>query len=237
MAFCDVWLRRWLVGGGAFAPADIARAEEDFRRAIVEHRRGIDDPESPWAVKVPRCILMLSYWRAVFPDLRFLHVVRSGLDMAYSADNNQLNAFQDLVLTEEELALPRPLRAMAYWRTVNLGAGALGEASLGDRYRVLRFEDLCRDPRGEAARLGGFLEGAPEPAAAEREVIPPKSLGRWTRQPAKEVLALLAVGRPALEHFGYWSAPLFEQVEEAARRPAWRRLLEGRRSLVRSTAH
>ena len=55
---------------------------------------------------------MLQYWRQKFPDLQFIHVVRSGLDMAYSTDNNQLQMFQDILLPAKGQELPCPLRAM-----------------------------------------------------------------------------------------------------------------------------
>jgi hypothetical protein len=222
--FYDVWLRPYLASGGALPPADLPRAREDFERALAAHL-ATASAQAPWAIKNPKSILMLGYWLAAFPDLRFIHVVRSGLDMAYSNNDYQLANFQEFVLGPEERSLPRPLRAMAYWRTANLRAAALGEERLGERYLLLRFEDLCSEPGAVASRIGHFVGAALDPVAAASEVVPPTSIGRWRNHAAREVLALLDLGRPALERFGYWNASLREQVESAARLPAWRRLL------------
>jgi hypothetical protein len=224
IAFYDTWLRPWLACGGALPAAQLAQAREAFERALTAHLGGASG-EASWVVKNPKSILMLDHWLAAFPELRFIHVVRNGLDMAYSTNEHQLSTYQDLVLTPEERALPQPLPAMAHWRSVNLRAAAFGEERLGGRYLVVRFEDLCFEPRATIDRIARFAGASIDPEAALSEVAPPASIGRWRAGAPREVLALLELGRPALERFGYWSEAVREQVESAARLPGWRRLL------------
>lgn len=111
----------------------------------------------PWGVKVPRNLLFTRLWIELFPDLRFIHVIRHGLDMAYSGDTNQLRLYGDLVLTPEERGYARKLQAIAYWSRVNLAAASFGERDLGDRYLRLRFEDLCVDPVRRVSEIFDFL--------------------------------------------------------------------------------
>lgn len=151
---------------------------------------------------------MLPYWCDAYPKLRLIHLVRNGLDMAYSRDTNQLQMFQDLVLSSKDLALPRPCRAMIFWSIVNLQANAIGKSRLGTAYHMLRFEDLCREPQVVIARLASFLGTPMDFTGALAQVKPPPSIGRWRGQTTAEVLSLLKLGRAALERLGYWDTAL-----------------------------
>lgn len=217
MRFYNAWMRPWLENGGAFPPASAATAAEDFRRALAGHRRGIAGPDAPWVVKVPRSLLMLPFWRQAFPDAPFIHMVRNGLDMAFSSDGNQVRMFADLVLPPDERTLEGPLRAMAYWRTANLRAAPSGPARRDDTYALLRFEDLCARPGETIAALAHFLGVTIDSGAAAREIAPPASIGRWRRHGEADLRRLLQLGRPALAHFGYWDAEL-----AALTRSPWR---------------
>jgi len=206
MSFYDVWLRRYLERDGALG-ADAASARRDLDRALGRHLAGLRDRSRAWGVKVPRSILMLRFWHAVFPELRFVHVVRSGLDMAYSGDRNQLRMVGDLLLGPEEVALDEPERAMAYWQRVNLQAADYGDQHLAQRYLCLRFEDVCARPLEAFARLCDLVGGQPGSATAvEDEVVPPPSLGRWRGRPAAEVERLREIGALGLQRFGYATA-------------------------------
>ena len=123
--------------------------------------------------------------------------------MAYSNDGNQLRMFGDLLLTDVEQELPRPLRAMAYWNSANLRAAQRGEVLFRERYHVLRFEDLCLRPAETILALTSFTGGDVDVAKASTEVNVPSTIERWRDHPASETLELLKLGRPALEHFGY----------------------------------
>jgi hypothetical protein len=206
MGFFERWLRPYVASGCTLGDDAKRLAAEDFRLAVADHRRGIKRADQAWAVKVPRSLLMLSYWRQAFPEIRFIHVIRNGLDMAYSSDNYQLLMFQDLVLPTADRELPLPLRAMAYWRNVNLQAAGIGESFLGARYHLVRFEDLCRMPQSVIAKLAAFVDAPIDIAAAAAQVSAPTSIGRWRAHPMAEIDSLLAIGKPALERFGYWSS-------------------------------
>jgi Sulfotransferase family len=181
---------------------------DDFCRAIADHRAGVGHSDHPWAVKNPRSLLMLPYWRQKFPRLRFIHVIRNGLDMAYSEDKNQLEMFQEIVLAAEELELSLPLRAIAYWRRVNLAAADYGAAILGSSYHLLRFEDLCHEPKFAIEKLAAFVETPIDLAVVISQVTPPATIDRWRAHPAAEIRSLAALGSPALERFGYWNLNL-----------------------------
>ena len=152
---------------------------------------------------------MLGFWQQRFPRFKFVHLIRSGLDMAYSDDRWQLHMVGDLVLTDEERQYEERLQSMAYWRRVNASAADFGERDLAPRYLRIRFEDLCAEPARVCQELGQFLN-SPDPICLAQsgiqQVSPPSTLGRWQNQPAEEVAELKRVGGAVLERFGYSSA-------------------------------
>jgi Sulfotransferase family len=208
MRFYNAWLRPYLECGGVLPPAAARAVAVDFRRAIDEHRRGIRGLTAPWAVKVPRSLLMLPYWQAAFPEARFIHMIRSGLDMAYSSDANQVRMFADLMLPQDERDLGRPQRAIAYWRTANLRAAQIGSSRFGSHYFLLRFEDLCAKPHETISALATFLGASVDVGRAAHEIVPPSSIGRWREHDVTEIRSLLDLAHPALQQFGYWDAEL-----------------------------
>lgn len=206
--FYDAWGPACLEAGGGFPDDHRKSAQSTFLEclALARHLADLPRPDAPWGVKVPRNLLFTRLWIELFPDLRFIHVIRHGLDMAYSGDTNQLRLYGDLVLTPEERGYARKLQAIAYWSRVNLAAASFGERDLGDRYLRLRFEDLCVDPVRRVSEIFDFLgvRDRSRLAAAAAEVRPPSTIGRWHAQPAIELKVMMKVGRPALERFHYW---------------------------------
>jgi hypothetical protein len=213
MDFLNAWLRPYLSFGGSLPDQSARSSADDFWQAIADHRQGIESADHPWAIKVPRSFLMLPYWRQKFPELLFIHVIRNGLDMAYSADTNQLEMFQAIVLSEKEQELPLALRAMAYWRTVNLKTATIAEALLGSHYFLLRFEDLCHKPQSRIERLAEFVGTPIDLGDAIRQIVPPPTINRWRARPTAEIGSLINIGEPALARFGYISRTLIGQLE------------------------
>jgi hypothetical protein len=206
MEFYDGWLRGYLESGGRQEEGERQAAESKLRECLRDHLASRSMDTQPWAVKVPRNILALPFWHALFPNLKFIHVIRNGFDMAYSSDRNQLGLFGDLILSEAEQLQPDPVRQVAYWRAVNLDAARFGEETLSERYLVLRFEDICSEPRWAYRRVCEFIglrKPATRPWRAILEVGIPSTIGRWRGRPEDELAAIETAGQPALERFGY----------------------------------
>jgi Sulfotransferase family len=166
------------------------------------HLEGLPGPDHPWGVKNSRSMLMLPVWDRCFPEMRFLHVIRDGRDMAYSETGNQVRRHGRAVLGAD-MELPPPQRAMLWWARVNSAAADYGEARLGRRYMRVRLEDLCARPKRTIRSLFDFIDAQGDRKEAIAEVDPPPSLGRWRQHPESEVAPLVALGRTALERFGY----------------------------------
>jgi hypothetical protein len=211
----------YLANGGRFPPARREAADQLFQRALRSHLKELPSPDTPWGGKNPRSMLMLPFWHERYPRLRFVHVVRNGLDMAYSANQLQPTYFGEAVLPG--LAnRPPPVRAMLYWRYMNCRAADYGENRLGERYLRLRYEDLCLHPPDTVRTLFDFL-GVDDPGrfkAAVGEVSRPPSIGRWRERPIEELVDLIEAGRDALRRFGYCGHELEDYRETPSRRRA-----------------
>jgi hypothetical protein len=171
---------------------------------LREHLEGLPDPGSSWGVKNSRSILMLPFWHERFPAMRFLHVVRNGLDMAYSQQQNQIRRHGEAVLGAQ-MDRPGPEQAMLWWAQVNGAAADYGESKLGDGYLRIRLEDLCAAPKRTVRALFAFVQSEAPLKPAVREVTTPQSLGRWRERSRAEVTRLTALGESALKRFGYAS--------------------------------
>jgi hypothetical protein len=137
-----------------------------------------------------------------FANLRFLHVVRDGRDMALSSNQNQLRKHGSLA------GLPRPglspaAQSIALWAWANSEAARYGRESLGERYLRIRFEDLCREPKEVTASVLRFFELDGDPSEAADEVVAPHSLGRWRAEDPRLLAELEQVAGPVLDELGY----------------------------------
>jgi hypothetical protein len=198
--FYDRWLNEW-VPGRSVAPARTPELLEDLRRTLARHVAGLPSPRR-WGWKEPRSMYLIPLFDQQFANLRFLHVVRDGRDMAFSSNQNQLRKHGSLA------GLPRPglspaAESIALWAWANAGVARYGRESLGDRYLRIRFEDLCQEPAAIVERVLDFLGLEGDPGAVVDEVVVPSTLGRWRAEDPRLIDELEQVAGPALADLGY----------------------------------
>lgn len=218
--FHDVWVNHELRAEGPHpagpyhGPPEMVAA---FRAALASHRKTgarnePADAADRWGWKAPRTMLMLPFLHAQFPQLKFIHVIRDGRDVAFSKNQNQARKHGCMLLSNwrERWLAPLAVRSATVWARANLRAAEYAERRLGaDQYMVVRFEDLCADPRDVAARILNFLGGDATDRAnaiAEAEVEPPSSMGRWREHRPALVRRIEEAAGEALRKFGYSKA-------------------------------
>lgn len=136
-----------------------------------------------WGWKAPNSHLFLPHLAALFPEMRYVHVIRHGLDMAYSSNKRQLRLWGP----RYGVAVPRraediPPAALAYWVAANQLAVQTGQDLLGGRFLLLNFDALCREPEPHLRALLAFLDldaAAVDVAALARLPKLPASAGRY----------------------------------------------------------
>jgi len=180
---------------------------DDLLRRLAWLLRNRPSPDAPWGWKFPGSIHYLPLFDEVFPRMRFIHLVRDGRDMAFSKNQIQLRGYGRLFIGSDADELPEPVRSALLWNRMNMDAARYGRAAMGERYLVVRFEDLCADPAQELSRVWRFMgfPAAVSPEVAARSVSYRGQLGRWRQHPDQELVReVSARAEEGLRTFGYW---------------------------------
>jgi hypothetical protein len=204
--YSDRWIDSYVRAAGEVSPVERSEMAADLRAVLADHLSTVPAGATSWGWKEPRSIYLLRFWNETMPDLRFLHFLRDGRDMAFSENQNQLTKHGAAVLGDDLRKAKTATRSIGLWARVNLAAADYGERELGPRYLRVRFEDVCAMPRETIGSIFEFFGLDGDVDAAAGEVRPPSSLGRWRQRRPKVVAELTEVAGPALERFGYLPA-------------------------------
>jgi hypothetical protein len=138
--------------------------------------------------KVPGTHLWLEELAAYFPQMQYVHVIRHGLDMAYSSNQRQLRVWGHLLGIEARFDADNraaPADALEFWLRANEAAIERADRLLNGRFFLLRFEELCDRPERELRRLFDFLGVQADDeqlAGLAAQIRSPKSRNRYQRQ-------------------------------------------------------
>ncbi len=155
-----------------------------------------------WGWKHPRNLFLTALLNHLFPDSFFVHVVRDGRDMALAPNKGDFRALRKLFRPQCD---DNEIGAARFWSHVNLEVWRWGRATLGSRYILTKFEDLCLDPRSEGARILSAAELQPTEASEQilSTVSLPVTTGRWLNMSDKEREKIKNTALPALSQFRY----------------------------------
>ena len=207
-SFHDYWINPFVSArrrGETMTPRQSARMKEDFQAALARHMPEVERRGTRWGWKAPRSIYLLAFLQAQFAQLKFIHVLRDGRDMALSQNQNQVRKHGHAVLSwGERLFRSVPERSVLMWEKVNSQAAHYGETSLRENYLRVRFEDLCAKPLETTVQILNFLEATVDPEPIARtEITSPGSLGRWRTCSPQIVSKLETAAAASLRRFGY----------------------------------
>jgi len=160
-----------------FKPEWRATRAKSLRKSLLEGKQ-----HESWAWKEPNTHILLDRLAESIPGLRYIHVIRDGRDMAFSANQNQVKFWAEAVFGMDGLDPSAPAGALRYWRLANerirrlKDDGALPILEVG-------FECLCEHPARQILAIAEFCgvtvtrEGAADIAA--RTVRAPATIGRF----------------------------------------------------------
>ncbi len=135
-----------------------------------------------WGWKEPNTHIFIKYLGVHFKEMKYIHVIRHGLDMAFSSNHAQLFNWGKLLRVVHESSMPIPKAMLQYWIKANKQAIDLSRRLLGKRFLLLNFDSLCLNPANEIDRLLDFIEVDKAVVDIENLVaLPrtPKSSGRY----------------------------------------------------------
>ncbi len=181
--------------------------------ALARHLKG-SAPGQAWGWKLSESGFVLPVLAALLPNLRVLHLIRDGRDVAFSDHTGPTDAFwrkvffnRDDMTAWQGMALTGPsyrrrphLFNAQHWANAVAVTRSQGQA-LGERYRELRYEALCAAPAASLAPLLDWLELPVEAAQVTAGIEIRPAVGRFRAQPAghlAEVLAIIGSQQAAL---------------------------------------
>jgi hypothetical protein len=142
-------------------------AEEFGKHFLGLHgaRKLLGAPIDAWGWKEPRTCLTLPVWRAIYPNARYIHIVRHPLDVAHSLrarqERNEGDG-RDRWSHPECVDIARNLRLWELYvgaaRCLFTTEGRRGEDE-AESFLELRYEDLLASPLdrlGEVATFAGL---------------------------------------------------------------------------------
>lgn len=158
-----------------------------------------------WGWKEPNSHILIEYLANYFVNLRYIHVQRHGLDMAYSDNQIQVNLWGSMYGIKYRKDSHDPAASFRYWVEANKKAINLGKKLLSNNFLVIQLERLCSSPDKEINRIAKFLELPLSNAAIERiAALPkmPKTVGRYKQHniywlTRSDIKALKALGYAA----------------------------------------
>lgn len=216
---------------GLFSLGDVGLPSR--AQAAVSAHLANRPPGQRWGWKLPETSHVLPVMSRLFPEARCVHLVRDGRDVAFSPflapkapfwrkiyfNDDRIASWRGHAMSQRAYRAHGHLFNAARWvNSVTLGR-AHG-AMLGERYLEIRYEALVADPAGELARLAQFIGVEPPSHAQACADVRSQSVGKWRRQPAREIEEIRPVLEPTLAAFGYdWedgpaSAGLASQVSQ-----------------------
>jgi GNAT superfamily N-acetyltransferase len=184
--------------------------------------------------KTPGYVRRLPLLHELFPEARFVHLIRDGRDVCLSAVNWQkaVNLARRFPTWSEQ-----PVVTAALWWEWNVRLGRDGGASLGrGLYHELRYEALVADPAEACRELCAFLDLPYDEAMlrfhegrtrsdpgldSKKAWLPPtRGLRDWrTQMPEQDVERFEAAAGELLDELGYPRSslnPRPEAIEQAA---------------------
>jgi hypothetical protein len=178
--------------------------EAPFRAYAARHGK------PRWGDKTPHYVHHVDALLEVWPDARFVVLVRDGRDVALSLKRMPFG--------------PNNAWAAGPWWARGIRAGADAQRRHPEQVRTVRYEDLVADPERRVREICAFLELAYEPqmldlAQADRSRVVPdqsgwfptlfegvntRSAGRWqTEMPERDQRLFALHARAELEALGY----------------------------------
>lgn len=156
-----------------------------------------------WGWKEPNSYVYIDYMAAYFDNLQYIHMIRNGLDMAFSRNQQQLLNWGWLYGVE----MPKtrsdvPRASLKYWVKANQRVFDIGQ-QLGDKkFLVVHFEKLCLSPISEVERITAFLNITPDVEDSNAAISIPKVVESIGRHKAHDLSQFDTQDLEALQRFG-----------------------------------
>lgn len=146
--------------------------------SFLEHGRG-GKTHDIWGWKVPYTHVVLERLLRLRPELKYIHLTRDGLDMAFSHNQNQLLTWGPIYLNRN--VSNTPADALAYWCAVHRRMARMTQ-QFPDRVFNIDFGQLINSPKQVLTGLLDFIDVRPDPdliGHCSLAIKKPATIGRY----------------------------------------------------------
>lgn len=166
----------------SYGLADRPNVYRNLLRSGATHLLSTEKPiptSTLWGWKEPNSHVVLDRLVKRLPGMNYIHVVRNGLDMAYSKNQQQLRLWGRYYIGDVDRLGPR--ESLKFWCAVQRRALHLGE-TMGGKFFYLNYDEFCLFPMDTLQRLTDFLGlqvNNEKLESISQLVRPPVSAGRF----------------------------------------------------------
>lgn len=125
----------------------------------VLFRRKVLVEDDVWGWKEPNSQLYINEINNFFQEIKYIHVLRNGLDMAFSDNKYQLKNWgfrYDIYLDESDDFNSIAVKQLDYW-ICSTKEVLKNSSNLRDRFYLLNYTDFCLDSNIELEKLLHFI--------------------------------------------------------------------------------
>ncbi len=205
-----------------------AKNQSDIANSLLSSTGFVPSASTFWGWKEPNSHIFLPALKAYFPNLKYIHMVRNGLDMAYSNNQQQRQQWKnclhiykpydvahhqntdirDAALSEanstgDTKEYQLVWQSLNYWISANLRAIDIGRSMPSNNFLLVNYENLCYSPVAESSRIAKFLDvdlTAFDLQKYAANIEPASTIGRHKDY---EPLTLTAAHKNAIKQIGY----------------------------------
>lgn len=159
-----------------------------------------------WGWKEPNTQIYINEVLANVPSSKYVHVLRNGLDMAFSGNKRQIRSWGWLYDIQFDPTDPAELKAQKmfdYWKLTTKNAMDVKAGRNGDKIYIVRFENLFKDPEKEIRSLLKFCEIQVEEKILQELTRIPNKPSSYLRYLDQDLSFLTMEDRKLLEWVGY----------------------------------
>lgn len=171
---------------------------------ILVHVTNNCETHQSLGLKEPHTMLLYKQISKVLKNPIFIHVVRNGLDMAYSGNQQMMNNFGSMFGLDVDPYSSSPENALKFWILSNKYAIRQLQEEKDEKYLIVKFEEVCKRPYALVNEIANFLPiDCPIQKRTAAKEIPqvPETIGRYKQ---RNYHKLLNKYENYLNSFGYF---------------------------------
>ena len=135
-----------------------------------------------YGFKEPNSHIILERLIKYYPKMKYIHVMRNGLDMAFSDNQNQVKFWGYMYLSKSDFSNIH-YASLKYWCIVHKKILEIGNKMGPDNFLLINFDKMCKKPNKWLKKLCKFLNISSKCSIGLKYLInpPSDSIGKFRK--------------------------------------------------------